>query len=62
MGIMVFIGYILSLIIHEIGHATATASMGKRAKEIGFGFYIIFPVFYTDVTSVWSMKKKSAFL
>ena len=62
MGIMVFIGYILSLIIHEIGHATATASMGKRAKEIGFGFYIIFPVFYTDVTSVWNMKKKERIL
>ena len=61
-GIMVFIGYILSLIIHEIGHATATASMGKRSKEIGFGFYIIFPVFYTDVTSVWNMKKKERIL
>lgn len=59
---MVFLGYILSLIIHEIGHAAATASVGKRAKEIGFGFYLIFPVFYTDVTSVWNMGKKERIL
>lgn len=61
-GIMVFLGYLLSLIIHEIGHATATASVGKDAKEIGFGFYLMFPVFYTDVTSVWCMEKKERIL
>lgn len=60
--VMVFLGYLLSLIIHEIGHATATASVGKEAKEIGFGFYVIFPVFYTDVTSVWCMGKKERIL
>lgn len=62
MGAMVFVGYMLSLIVHEIGHATATASLGKKAKEIGFGFYLIFPVFYTDVTSAWNMRKKERIL
>lgn len=61
-GVMIFLGYMLSLIIHELGHATATASVGKEAKEIGFGFYIVFPVFYTDVTSVWCMGKKKRIL
>lgn len=61
-GCIVFIGYLLSLIIHELGHATATASVGKKAKEIGFGLYMFFPVFYTDVTSVWNMKKKERIL
>lgn len=62
MGVIFFIGYTLSLIIHEMGHAAATVSIGKRAKEIGFGFYLIFPVFYTDVTSVWNMGKKERIL
>ena len=61
-GFVIFLGYLLSLIIHEIGHATATISIGKRAKEIGFGFYMMFPVFYTDVTSAWNMKKKERIL
>lgn len=61
-GIALFFGYLLSLIIHEIGHATATASIGRRAKEIGFGFYMMFPVFYTDVTSAWNMGKKERIL
>lgn len=61
-SIAIFIGYLLSLIIHEIGHAAATVSIGKRAKEIGFGFYMMFPVFYTDVTSVWNMGKKERIL
>ena len=61
-GLFVFMGYIFSLIIHEIGHASATASIGKKVKEIGFGFYMIFPVFYTDVTSVWNMGKRERIL
>lgn len=61
-GVLVFLCYIFSLIIHEIGHAAATASVGKRAKEIGFGFYMMFPVFYTDVTSVWNMGKRERIL
>lgn len=59
---MVFVGYMLSLVIHEIGHATATVAVGKKANEIGFGFYMIFPVFYTNVTSIWNMGKKERML
>lgn len=61
-GVAIFLGYLLSLIIHEIGHAAATASIGRKAKEIGFGFYMMFPVFYTDVTSAWNMGKKERIL
>lgn len=56
--IVVFIFYLLSLVIHEFGHAAGTKAVGQRAKEIGFGFYLIFPVFYTDVTSVWNLRKR----
>lgn len=56
--IVVFGFYLVSLIIHELGHAAGTKAVGQRAKEIGFGFYLIFPVFYTDVTSVWNLRKR----
>lgn len=56
--IVVFVFYMLSLIIHEFGHAAGTKAVGQNAKEIGFGFYLIFPVFYTDVTSVWNLRKR----
>lgn len=56
--IVVFVFYMLSLIIHEFGHAAGTKAVGQSAKEIGFGFYLIFPVFYTDVTSVWNLRKR----
>lgn len=61
MGLIVFF-YLFSLLAHELGHASATTFAGKKAKEIGFGFYMIFPVLYTDVTSVWTMKKNKRIL
>jgi putative peptide zinc metalloprotease protein len=43
---------------HELGHATAAARFGVAPKSIGFGFYLVFPVFFTDVTNVWQLPKK----
>lgn len=42
---------------HELGHATAAARFGVAPKTIGLGFYLIFPVFFTDVTNVWRLNK-----
>jgi len=47
----------LFLLLHEFGHATASRAFRIDAKEIGFGFYIIFPVLYADVTHVWSLTR-----
>ncbi|RYC68447.1 hypothetical protein [Spirosoma sordidisoli] len=51
----VFLGLISFL--HEIGHAAAALRYGIRPKEVGFGFYLIFPVLYTDVTRIWILKR-----
>jgi putative peptide zinc metalloprotease protein len=60
-GIFLFIVSYLFLfcvsMFHEFGHASAAARFGIRAKEIGFGFYLIFPVLYTDVTKVWLLNR-----
>lgn len=42
---------------HEVGHTSAASRFGVRAKEIGFGFYFIFPVFFTDVTRIYGISK-----
>ena len=46
-----------SLIIHELGHASACRSYGAAPGEIGFGFYLFTPVLYTDVTNAWKLKR-----
>ena len=49
---------LLSSFFHEIGHATACACFGEKAKGIGLGIYLNFPVFYTDVSGIWKLPRK----
>jgi putative peptide zinc metalloprotease protein len=46
-----------SLVAHEIGHASACARYGARPSEIGLALYFIYPVFYSNVTAAWSLKR-----
>lgn len=43
-------------ILHEIGHASAAARFNLKVPEIGFGFYWVLPVFFTDVTEAWLLR------
>src|SRR5690606_30501405 len=45
-----------SLILHEFGHAAACDRFGAKSGDIGFGFYILTPVFYADITDVWRLR------
>lgn len=58
LNVEVFVLLFIIFFIHEIGHATAAMKHGIEAKGIGFGFYIIFPVLYTDITEIWVLEKK----
>lgn len=51
------IGFV-TVIIHEFGHAAACECYGAKYGDIGFGFYLLNPCFYTDVTDVWKLKKQ----
>lgn len=44
-------------LIHELGHAAATKYYGMKPHEISFGFYLVFPVFFADVSEAWSLNK-----
>lgn len=48
-----------ALLFHELGHIGACAKKGLKHGGIGFGFYIIFPVMYADITNIWLANKKN---
>ena len=48
---------ILSVGWHELGHATAARYGGARPGHIGFGIYVVWPAFYTDVTDALRLGK-----
>jgi len=48
---------ILSLAFHECGHAAACRYGGARPARIGIGIYLVWPVFYSDVTDSYRLSK-----
>lgn len=55
-GLLLF--FILSSLFHELGHASACQFYNIRHGGIGFGLYLNFPVFYTDVSNTWTLPRK----
>jgi putative peptide zinc metalloprotease protein len=48
---------VVSIVFHEFGHAAAARYGGARPGIIGAGLYIIWPVFYTDVTDAYRLGR-----
>jgi putative peptide zinc metalloprotease protein len=48
---------VLATAFHEIGHATACRYGGAEPGKIGFGIYLVWPAFYTDVTDAYRLGK-----
>jgi putative peptide zinc metalloprotease protein len=44
-------------LIHELGHAAACSYGGAKPGAIGFGVYIVFPAFFTDVTDSYRLSR-----
>lgn len=44
-------------LVHEFGHSTALMSYGQEAGAIGMGVYLYMPVFYSNVTNAWKLKR-----
>lgn len=55
--VIAYIIALITMIFHELGHSSAAYKHNVMPEEVGFGFYLIFPVFYADVTSVWKLKR-----
>ena len=57
LGLAFFALVMLSLAFHECGHAAACRYGGARPGRIGVGIYLVWPVFYTDVTDSYRLSK-----
>ncbi|MEA2516763.1 MAG: putative peptide zinc metalloprotease protein, partial [Actinomycetota bacterium] len=55
--LMVYAVLIVSVLWHELGHATACRYGGAKPGRIGFGIYIVWPAFFTDVTDALKLGK-----
>ncbi len=42
---------------HELGHAAAIRYGGARARAMGIGWYLVVPIFYTDVTESYRLSR-----
>jgi putative peptide zinc metalloprotease protein len=54
----VLVLFMVSMFAHELGHASASVRYGAPARDIGVGLYLIYPVFYNDVTSAWGLTRR----
>jgi len=48
---------VLSGIFHEFGHASACHYGGARPGRIGVGIYLVWPVFFSDVTDAYRLSR-----
>jgi putative peptide zinc metalloprotease protein len=49
---------VLSILIHELGHAAAVSRFGGKPGKIGFGLYLLMPTFYADVSQIWRFSRR----
>jgi putative peptide zinc metalloprotease protein len=60
--LMVFGLTFLSGLFHEFGHATACYYGGAKPGRIGVGLYLVWPVFYSDVTEAYRLGRTGRLL
>jgi putative peptide zinc metalloprotease protein len=49
---------VVATAFHEIGHATAARYGGAKPGVMGAGLYVVWPVFYTDVTDAYRLNRR----
>ena len=54
LGVLIVL-VLASMLIHELGHATACTRFGCPHGEVGWGVYLYLPMLYTDVTRAWRL-------
>jgi putative peptide zinc metalloprotease protein len=53
----VIVAIVLAAAFHEIGHGAGLRYGGGKVRQMGVGVYLVYPVFYTDITSSYSLGK-----
>ncbi|HET8568452.1 MAG TPA: cyclic nucleotide-binding domain-containing protein [Candidatus Limnocylindria bacterium] len=53
LGILILVVLqVISISVHEAGHALAIRHYGRRVRRLGFAIYYLFPCFYVDATDM----------
>ncbi len=55
---LIYFLIILIFVFHEVGHASAALHFGIRTPRIGYGFYLVYPVFFTEISEAWKLQPK----
>ena len=56
--LLVTVLIVFSGAFHELGHATAARYAGACPGAMGIGLYLIWPVFYTDLTDAYRLNRR----
>jgi putative peptide zinc metalloprotease protein len=57
-GLLAVVGLaVIAGLFHEVGHASALRYGGGRPRGIGFGLYLVYPAFYSDVTDAYRLGR-----
>ena len=46
-----------ALVFHELGHSSACHRFKCKHGDIGVGLYLVWPIFYADVSDSWSLPR-----
>lgn len=55
---LIYFLIILIFVFHEVGHASAALHYNIRTPRIGYGFYLVYPVFFTEISEAWKLQPK----
>jgi putative peptide zinc metalloprotease protein len=56
--LLIYFFIIFIFVFHEVGHASAALHYGIRTPRIGYGFYLVYPVFFTEISEAWKLRPK----
>ncbi len=54
--LLIYLFILLIFVFHEAGHSSAALYFGIRTPRIGYGFYLIYPVFFTQISEAWKLQ------
>jgi putative peptide zinc metalloprotease protein len=55
--LILFVAFVLSAAFHEIGHGAGLRYGGGNVRAMGAGLYLVYPVFYTDITEAYRLGR-----
>jgi putative peptide zinc metalloprotease protein len=56
--ILILLGFfVVSAAFHELGHGAGLRYSGGTVRAMGAGLYLVYPVFYTDITDAYRLSR-----